>query len=182
MVYSNRDNKTGGYMKTRLALMLLFFILALPSISLAEKGFKTPDISKATLTLEENQIISGAKHPTVINIRTYKNSDGTLFRAYSVGGNIFRYDVDINGAPPYEYRLLDKDGDGIFETKEDLVGEMLVQEKGEKYFIDLGPEPGKEYKYSYEDIKRPGIVEQKQLLMGYPIYIPPWVLLRFDIP
>jgi hypothetical protein len=168
-------------MKTSLAVIILVLISAMPAASLAETGFKTPDISKAKLTMEENQIIAGSKPSTVIDIRTYKNEDGTMFRAYSVGGNVFRYDVDINGAPPYEYRLLDKDGDGIFETKEDLVGEMLVQEKGQKYFIDLGPEPGKEYKYSYENIRRPGIAEQKQLLMGYPIYIPQWVLLRFDI-
>lgn len=169
-------------MRIHAALFILVFITALPALSPAEEGYKTPDISSATLTLEENQIVADTKPPTVINIRSYKQKDGTLFRAYAVGGRIFRYDVDINGAPPYEYRLLDTKGNGIFDKKEQLVGEMLVQDKGEKYFIDLGPEPGKEYRYSYESIKRPGIVEQKQLLMGYPIYIPQWVLLRFTNP
>jgi hypothetical protein len=84
-----------------------------------------------------------------------------MVRVYSVAERIFRYDVDTNGAIPYEYRLIDKDGDGIFETKEPMVGEMTVQEKGMKYYIDLGSEPGKEYRYSYENVEKPSIREQK---------------------
>lgn len=169
-------------MRTKAALFIFVFITIVPVLSLAEEGYMVPDISKATLTLEEKQVIANTKPPTVITIRSYKQKDGTLFRAYSIGGRIFRYDVDTNGALPYEYRLLDTKGNGVFDKKEEMVGEMMVQDKGEKYFIDLGPEPGKEYRYSYELIKRPGIVEQSQLLMGYPIYIPQWVLFRFNKP
>ncbi|MGC2423135.1 MAG: hypothetical protein WA666_02135 [Nitrospirota bacterium] len=144
-------------------------------------GYLVPDISKAMLTLEENQVIGDKKPPTVINIRTYKNPDGSIFRTYSVGGHIFRYDVGVNGAPPFQYRLIDENGDGIFEKKEAMTGEMKIEGRTLNYFIDLGPAPGREYRYSYEKIERPGIRDQKKLLEGLPIYIPSWVLLRWDL-
>ncbi|MBI5190324.1 MAG: hypothetical protein HZA22_06590 [Nitrospirae bacterium] len=146
--------------------------------SLAGEGYTVPDVSRAQLVLSESQYVSDKEPPTRIDIRTYKDKDGNLVRSYSVGDAVFRYDVDTDGRTPYEFRILDNDGDGAFETKESLVGEMAVQEKGQKYFIDLGPEQGREYRYSYEDAKRPDAVEQRQLLMGYPIYIPQWVILR----
>lgn len=162
---------------------IIFCLMTLmPVASLAAEGYAVPDISKATVILDENQYIGDSTPATEVNIKTYKKPDGTMTRVYSVAGRIFRYDVDTNGAMPYEYRLVDKDGDGVFETKEPMVGEMTVQEKGTKYYIDLGSEPGKEYRYSYENVEKPSIREQKELLMGYPIYIPQWVLLRFRQP
>ncbi len=148
-----------------------------------QHGYPVPNVSKATLILEENQLIGDKKPPTVINIRTYKSPDGSVFRSYSVGGHIFRYDVGINGAPPFQYRLIDEKGNGVFTRKEAMTGEMKVKghKNSEGYYIDLGPEPGKEYRYSYEKIRRPGIREQAQLLEGRPIYIPQWVLLRGDL-
>jgi hypothetical protein len=121
-----------------------------------------------------------------ITIRTYKEPDGELVRQFSVNGAVFRYDVAPKGKPPYEYRLIDKDGDGNFETKEQLVGETEAGGKKERYYIDLGPQPGTEKKYSYEQEEpyRPGEtsnLEKEQLMSGYPIYIPQWVILRFDI-
>ena len=167
-----------------LAVLLFLALLASSSLSFAaeKKAYPTPDITKGKLVFQETQLVADVKPPTAVDIKTYKNPDGTMFRVYSVKNVIFRYDVDTNGESPYEYRLLDKDGDGIFETREELVGELPGTEGGQKYYIDLGREPGKEFKYSYEDVKRPGMSEQKQLLMGYPIYIPPWVLLRFNNP
>lgn len=168
--------------------MKIFYVLATAilltcycaSYALADEGYTPPDVSKAQLVLQESQFVKGKASGPQIDIRTYKDKDGILTRVYSAGDAVFRYDVDTDGKPPYEYRLLDNDGDGVFETKEELVGEMVVQDKGQKYYIDLGPEPGKEYRYSYEDVERPDMLEQKELLMGYPIYIPQWVLLRFD--
>ena len=146
-----------------------------------QPGYLVPDISKATLTLEENQVIGDKKPPTVINIRTYKNPDGSIFRSYSVGGHVFRYDVGINGAPPFQYRLIDETGKGVFEKKEAMTGEMKIKGRTKEYFIDLGSQPGKEYKYSYEKVGRPDMREQKELLQGLPIYIPTWVLLKWDL-
>ncbi len=146
----------------------------------ASYAYSVPDPASSRLIFEEKQLVADRKPPTEILIRTYSKEDGKLFRMYSVKGKVFRYDMDEDGAAPYEYRLLDNDGDGEFETKEKLVGEMVIKDRGEKYYIDLGPEPGKEYKYSYE--KEAGEVsarQQEQILMGYSIYIPAWVLIRY---
>lgn len=153
--------------------------LSLAAVSSAAEGYPAPDVSKAQVVLQESQFISDRTPPTRIDITTYKGKEGLLTRTYGVSGAVFRYDVDTNGGQPYEYRLLDNDGDGVFETKETLVGEMVVRDKGQKYYIDLGPGEGEEARYSYEDAERPDMPEQKQLLMGYPIYVPQWVLLRF---
>lgn len=162
---------------------IIFCLMTLmPTASFAAEGYAVPDTSKATVILDESQYVGDNTPATEVNIKTYKKPDGTMVRVYSVAGRIFRYDVDTNGALPYEYRLIDKEGNGVFDTKEPMVGEMQVQEKGLKYYIDLGAEPGKEYRYSYENVEKPSIREQKELLMGYPIYIPQWVLVRFKQP
>ena len=163
---------------------LFFFCLMmlLPVVSYAAEGYSVPDVSKATVVLDENQYVGDNTPPTEVNIKTYKKTDGTMVRVYSVAGRIFRYDVDTNGTLPYEYRLIDKEGKGVFDTKEAMVGEVIVKEKGMKYYIDLGTEPGKEYRYSYENVEKPSIREQKELLMGYQIFIPQWVLVRFNQP
>jgi len=166
------------------ALVFTLFILAVPALSRAAEGYAIPDISKAKLVGVEKQIIKDAKPATEIEIRTYKGDNGWLFRSYSVGGYVFRYDIAESGVKPYTYRLIDNKGDGTFETKEGLTGEVAVEGKAEgkglRYFIDLGPEPGKEYTYSWmeEAAKQPGAREELQTLMGLPIYIPQWVLLR----
>jgi len=167
-------------MKLPLTLSVLS-ALFVPALSLAA-SFPVPDVAGTTLIFEEKQYIKDRQPPTEVLIRTYKKADGRLFRVYSIMDAVFRYDIDENGASPYEYRLIDSDGDGVFDTKERLIGEMAVQEGGQKYYIDLGPEPGKEYRYSYEERPAPEMPEKRQLLMGYPIYIPQWVLVRFNLP
>jgi len=164
-------------MKSVLFVLTLLF-LATPSISGAAESYAAPDVSKATITLSETQYMKDKTPATAIDIKTYKGENGWLFRSYSVGGKVFRYDISENGELPYAYRITDNDGDGVFETKEQLIGEMVVNDKGQKYFIDLGSEPGMEYKFSYED-RKPTDLEQRTMLMGYPIYVPAWVLLRF---
>jgi len=164
-------------------IAMVMLAVAVPALA-AEKGYPTPDVSKSRLIYEEKQVVKDRTPATEIDIRTYKADDGSLFREYSVKGNIFRYDVAPKGEPPYEYRLIDYNGDKVFETKEDMIGEMVVKDKGRKYYIDLGAEPGKEYKYGWEERTKPP-TDQREVrdsLMGYPIYIPQWVLVVFDIP
>lgn len=166
-------------MKT--SLLTLLTAIAFASLLCTDsQAYETPDSRSSRLIFEEKQLVADRDPPTEILIRTYRKEDGKLFRMYSVSDRVFRYDVDEDGAAPYEYRLLDNDGDGEFETRERLVGEIVIKDKGQKYFIDLGPEPGKEYRYSYE--KEAGDVsarQQERILMGYSIYIPAWVLVRF---
>jgi len=146
--------------------------------------YPVPDMEGAKLVLEENQIVAGKGPKTDIMIRTYTKPDGSRFRVYSVDGHIFRYDIDEDGLMPYEYRLLDEDGDGVFETREMMVGKD--RNSGEEYYIDLGSEPGKEYKYWYqhnEEFKDRSLSDQRTVqreLEGFSIYIPAWVLVRFD--
>ena len=168
---------------TRLALLSIFLIL--PAVSFAEDFYVPPDLTKAKLILDESQLV--AKGGPVINIQTFRNPDGSEVRTYSVGGHIFRYDVKATAAGPFEYRLLDKKGDGKFEVKEPLVGEMVVKEKGQKYFIDLGSEPGKEYKYEYEEraeyeARHLSEREHWKVLEGFPIFIPQWTILKLGKP
>lgn len=163
-----------------LSTTLMAFVASASLFCQVSYAYTVPDPASSRLIFEEKQLVADRKPPTEILIRTYRKDDGKLFRVYSVRGRVFRYDIDENGAAPYEYRLLDNDGDGEFETKEKLVGEIVMKDKDQKYYIDLGPEPGKEYKYSYE--KEAGEVsehEKEQILMGYSIYIPAWVLVRF---
>jgi hypothetical protein len=159
------------------AFTVMTVILAVAGVAYA---YDVPDVASSRLIFEEKQLVADKTPRTEILIRTYKKDDGKLFRTYSVNGKVFRYDIDEDGAAPYEYRLLDNDGDGKFETKEKLVGETAVNEKGQRYFIDLGPEPGKEYKYSYEkEAGKTNMRQEAEILQGYSIYIPAWVLVRY---
>ncbi|HEX9860341.1 MAG TPA: hypothetical protein VGB23_04000 [Nitrospirota bacterium] len=160
-------------------VMVLGFLTVVATYSYGF-AYQVPDSEGAKMILEERQVVSGKGHPAEILIRTFKRAGGTMFRDYSVKGRVFRYDVDEDGAQPYEYRLLDKDGDGEFETREKMVGETGGTNGPEKYFIDIGPEPGKEYHYRYMDEARPLTPhEENDVIDGYPIYIPQWVLVEF---
>jgi len=166
-------------MKSLLTAAFTAFVATLATAG-AAYAYDVPDMASSRLIFEEKQLVADKTPRTEILIRTYKKDDGRLFRAYSVNGKVFRYDIDEDGAAPYEYRLLDNDGDGSFETREQLVGEMAVNEKGQSYFIDLGPEPGKEYRYSYEkEAGKTNMRQEAEILQGYSIYIPAWVLVTY---
>ena len=49
--------------------------------------------------------------------RGYRKRDGTFFMTYEIEGRIFGVEVDTNGKPPFEFSIMDTDGDGKFETK-----------------------------------------------------------------
>lgn len=101
-------------------------------------------------------IITAAKEKIMISDRTreipgketilkgYRRSDGTYFMTYEVEGRVFGVEIDTNGRPPFEYSIMDTDGDGKFETK-------IPHEKGNKdrayvpqwivdYYYSLHPE------------------------------------------
>ncbi len=50
-------------------------------------------------------------------LKGYRKWDGTYFRTYEIEGRIFGVEIDTDGKPPFEYSLMDTDGDGKFETK-----------------------------------------------------------------
>ena len=49
--------------------------------------------------------------------RGYRKPDGTYFQTYEIEGRIFGVEFDENGKPPFEYSIMDADGDGRFESK-----------------------------------------------------------------
>lgn len=172
------------------SILIFFMMMIIPAMAFAGESYTPPDVNKARMVLEEKQFLPSETQKRAIDIISYKNPDGTLFRTYSVKGKVFRYDIDTDKELPYEYRLLDKDGDGSFETKESLIVETESGDKRQKLFIDLGPEPGKEYQYTYERFMKRVMhpvssgeaspSEQRDVIMGYPFYIPQWVILNWQ--
>lgn len=81
-------------------------------------------------------------------LKGYRKADGTFFMTFEIEGRVFGVQVDTDGKPPFEYGIMDADGDGIFETK-------IVPEKGSK---DRGyvPQWVIDYYYSkHPELKQP---------------------------
>jgi hypothetical protein len=47
----------------------------------------------------------------------YRRTNGTRVMTYEIEGKIFGVEIDEDGKPPFEYGIMDADGDGKFETK-----------------------------------------------------------------
>jgi len=47
----------------------------------------------------------------------YRRTNGTHVMTYEIEGKIFGVDIDEDGKPPFEFGIMDADGDGKFETK-----------------------------------------------------------------
>ena len=74
----------------------------------------------------------------------YRKRDGTYFQTYAIEGRVFGVEIDDNGKPPFEFSIIDTDGDGKFESK-------IIHEVGNKdhayvpqwvidYYFSLHPE------------------------------------------
>lgn len=50
-------------------------------------------------------------------LKGYRKMDGTHFMTFEIEGRVFGVQIDTNGKPPFEYGIMDTDGDGKFETK-----------------------------------------------------------------
>ncbi|MCZ6697293.1 MAG: hypothetical protein O7A63_12230 [Acidobacteria bacterium] len=96
--------------------------LALPGKLSAEilinpNGWKFPNIVTAAKEMirvsDRSRDIAGKE--TIL--KGYRKWDGTFFRTYEIEGRIFGVEIDTDGKPPFEYSLMDADGDGKFETK-----------------------------------------------------------------
>ena|SRR3990170_6748785 len=141
------------------------------------KGYNLPDIGGATLKSEEMIDLTDKIEGKETMIRIYETKDGSLFRVYSIKGKVFRYDIDIDKKFPYEYALLDKDGDGIFETRQDLTGDVVMEGQKERFYIDIDRTTPYEYIHVIE--KEEGSYEWRQRLKGEIVFIPLWVVFKF---
>lgn len=145
--------------------------------SVNPKGYEVPDTASARLKSKEMMDLTDKIEGKETLVETYEAGDGSLFRVYAVKGKAFRYDVDIDKSFPYEYALIDKDGDGIFETRQELTGEIVMEGKKERFYIDIDRTTPYEYIHIIE--KSEGSYEWRQRLISEPVFIPMWVIFRF---
>jgi hypothetical protein len=96
-----------------------WMILSVPAradIKINPQGWRFPNIinsAKEAIQLSDRTPLIPGKE--TIN-KGYRRADGTRFMTYEIEGKIFGVEIDEDGKPPFEYSILDADGDGKFET------------------------------------------------------------------
>jgi hypothetical protein len=87
------------------------------AIEINPQGWKFPNIvtaaKEAIRVSDRSPVIPGKE----TMLKGYRRADGTRFQTYEIEGRIFGVEIDTDGKPPFEYSILDSDGDGRFETK-----------------------------------------------------------------
>ena len=103
-----------------LALALLGGLVAGPAraeILYNPMGWKFPNIitaaKEAIHVTDRTPVIPGKE---TLN-KGYRRTNGTRCMTYEIEGKIFGVEIDEDGKPPFEYGIMDADGDGKFETK-----------------------------------------------------------------
>lgn len=128
MVGSRRQWKEWG---TGVAILALSATSALARIEINPAGWKFPNV----ITAAKEMIRPSERTPLIPGKETllkgYRKPDGTHFMTYEIEGRVFGVQIDTDGKPPFEYSIMDTDGDGKFETK-------IIPEKGGK---DVGYVP-----------------------------------------
>ena len=108
-----------------LTAALLLAPRAQAEIKINPQGWRFPNIvtsaKEAIKVTDRTPIIPGRE---TIN-RGYRKADGTYFMTFEIEGKIYGVEIDEDGKPPFEYSILDTDGDGKFET-------MIVNAPGNK--------------------------------------------------
>ena len=118
-------------------------------ILLNPQGWRFPNIVTANKEIirvsDRTPLIPGKE----TLLKGYRKMDGTYFMTFEIEDRVFGVQVDTDGKPPFEYGLMDTDGDGKFETK-------IVYDKNNK---DQGyvPQWIIDYYYSkHPELKKPG--------------------------
>jgi hypothetical protein len=81
------------------------------------QGWRFPNImtaAKEAIQLTDRTPVIPGKE--TVN-KGYRRPDGTRVMTYEIEGKIFGLDIDEDAKPPFEYGIMDADGDGKFETK-----------------------------------------------------------------
>jgi hypothetical protein len=99
-----------------LSALALSALEARGEIKINPQGWRFPNI----VTSAKEAIQVGDRTPVIPGKETlnkgYRKADGTFFMTYEIEGKIFGVEVDEDGKPPFEYSIMDADGDGKFET------------------------------------------------------------------
>lgn len=112
-------SKRGGYRRLAAAAVLCAAGIrsARASIVINPQGWKFPNI----ITAAKEMIRPSDRTPLIPGKETllkgYRKMDGTGFMTYEIEGRVFGVQIDTDGKPPFEYSIMDTDGDGKFETK-----------------------------------------------------------------
>jgi hypothetical protein len=81
------------------------------------QGWRFPNIitsaKEAIQVSDRTPVIPGKETIT----KGYRRTNGTYFMTYEIEGKIFGVEIDEDGKPPFEFSIMDADGDGKFETK-----------------------------------------------------------------
>jgi hypothetical protein len=118
------------------------------AILINPQGWRFPNIVTANKEVirvsDETALIPGKE----TLLKGYRKADGTFFMTFEIEGRVFGVEIDTDGKPPFEYGIMDADGDGKFETK-------IVPEKGssDKGYV---PQWIVDYYYSkHPELKQP---------------------------
>ena len=91
--------------------------LARAEILYNPQGWKFPNIiTAAKEAIHVSDRTSEIPGKETLN-KGYRRTNGTRVMTYEIEGKIFGVDIDEDGKPPFEYGIMDADGDGKFETK-----------------------------------------------------------------
>jgi len=100
----------------------LWLLLMLPGVAHAEieinpHGWKFPNIlssAKEVIRVSDRTPLIEGKETL---LKGYRKTDGTHFMTFEIEGRVFGVLVDTDGKPPFEFSIMDTDGDGKFESK-----------------------------------------------------------------
>ena len=114
-----RRPRRGGSLAWPVAVLLAGFAVSQVrgEILYNPQGWKFPNIitaaKEAIHVTDRTSVIPGKE---TLN-KGYRRTNGTRVMTYEIEGKIFGVDIDENGKPPFEFGIMDADGDGKFETK-----------------------------------------------------------------
>jgi hypothetical protein len=137
--------KAGG---AGLSLLLLLPVGAGAEILINPQGWMFPNI----VTSAKEMIRVSDRTPLIAGKETllkgYRKMDGTHFMTFEIEGRVFGVLVDTDGKPPFEFSIMDTDGDGKFETKFNSRPESKDQGYVPQWIVDY-------YYTKHPDMKNP---------------------------
>jgi len=99
-----------------LGLLILLTGPARAEIKINPSGWRFPNIvtsAKEAIQISDRTPVIPGKE--TIN-KGYRRANGTFFMTYEIEGKIYGAEIDEDGKPPFEFSIMDADGDGKFES------------------------------------------------------------------
>jgi hypothetical protein len=111
-----RTAHLGCLLAGALGVCFAFPARARAEIKINPSGWRLPNI----VTSAKEHIQVSDRTPVIPGKETinkgYRRADGTFFMTYEIEGKIYGAEIDEDGKPPFEYSIMDTDGDGKFES------------------------------------------------------------------